>query len=1095
MYDQTTAGLIRSTPPLDGLDRQSLPDYFSRCYAAIVAHRVRLRAEEEPPEELSQARAFAQKLARTNEALVSLSPSRSDRRSAAFVAATAYQLVHQIDHLSGSGNSRASLTETGITADVSSMLLFLVAEASADATEVAQRLRLPDAGLERELARTLVELASGQLETTMERPLLSADEAVRTAPHLAAADALYYLTLQAVRLLASDLSGKPLGTTAPTAMLGHVKILAAPTERPLSPFGSQGHTPTLGPVALLPGPFHLASLLLATAETLTATSVIKVPPPEGLEPARWATFLGNIAERRPYIWPNLRDAIENGYLQAGTSSVVAFPTGAGKSAVSQLKIGAQLLAGKRTIFLAPTHALVDQTVRASRAAFPGWTIRTVRADEFPVATQDADAADILVLTPEACLLLLHTRPSDFDGVGLLVFDECHLIHARTVTDNRAADAMLCILNFVRVVPDADLLLLSAMIKNAPELATWLGELTRRPTLDFSMAWKPTRQLRGCLVYDEQRVTELQSLLDRERGPATTKSVPRRLKRRLTAQPHGFFSVRQTWASENREHYTLLSMGSEEPEFGTNEHWKLTPNAGAATEVLAVPAARAGIRTLVFSQSIPFAASIAERVSKQLGPCEITLTPEETRWLAVAVDELGGADKLYVDVHEQTVISRSATHHGQLLPEERRLIESLYARPDGLSVLAATATLGQGMNLPSEFVIIAQDSRFDQETDKLRMLEAWELLNAAGRAGRAGHNATGIVIVIPGQVVGLEDKEGRRDSRWRSLQKVFGQTDQCLAIDDPLTAVLDRIHNEGEDSDQFDRYVVSRLCGSGAKEGTESRLRQTLQSTFAAFRKRRQTNDSWIESRTEAAVALLPHLDPDDGSAATLQELSSNLGLPEEALSALRMDLLESSPPAAAPVGAWCDWMIKWLSVHPEEALQLLRPSDLEELFGSRFRKLDSDEARVALALPKLGSALHLWMNGETLSAVQPALTDSPHGRKKAASARKFVANLLPTLAYLFAAASTIVAREPRDGLTLPDAASRLSYVDQCVRLGFSSLEMYALYEEMRPVAPSRREVHREFGKLQTHLPTPVGIETWPELRARVAFARQSASEG
>ena len=182
MYDQTTADLIRSTPPLRDLDRQSLPDQFTEAFARLVALRARLRDGEKPSEDLGPTRDFVQRLARTNEALVGLSPDREDRRSAAFVAATAYQLVHQIDHLSGRVDSPARLTENGITADVSAMLLFLVAESSADATEISKRIRQPDsASLERELLFTLVELARGQVNSD-QRAAPSSPPARRCVP-------------------------------------------------------------------------------------------------------------------------------------------------------------------------------------------------------------------------------------------------------------------------------------------------------------------------------------------------------------------------------------------------------------------------------------------------------------------------------------------------------------------------------------------------------------------------------------------------------------------------------------------------------------------------------------------------------------------------------------------------------------------------------------------------------------------------------------------------------------------------------------------------------------------------------------------------
>ena len=71
-----------------------------------------------------------------------------------------------------------------------------------------------------------------------------------------------------------------------------------------------------------------------------------------------------IAERRPYLWQNHRQAIASGYLEPGTSAAISFPTGAGKSTLAELKIAAALLRGVKVVFLAPTLALVDQTARA-----------------------------------------------------------------------------------------------------------------------------------------------------------------------------------------------------------------------------------------------------------------------------------------------------------------------------------------------------------------------------------------------------------------------------------------------------------------------------------------------------------------------------------------------------------------------------------------------------------------------------------------------------------------------------------------------------------------------------------------------------------
>ena len=1092
MYDPTTADLIRATPELPELDRDKLPDRLTEAFAQVAALRVRLRTGDNPPEELTSTRQFARHLAQTNEALVALTPARGNRRSAAFVAATAYQLVYQIDALSEVSDTPARLTSTAIAPVVSAMLLFLIAESSADATEIAHRVRPPAASLEQELVRTLVDLARGQLRNITRRALPSAEDVAQSFGPDAASNALYHLTLRGVRRLAADLAGLPTDADDAPATLRRVQQLAAPIEDLAPPVTLEPDTVDLGPVALFSGPFHLASLLLSVADTLTDAAVVNLPAPPDLPPDTWRSFVAGVAQERPYLWPNHQHAISRGYLQHGVSSVIGFPTGAGKSAVSQMKIAATTLSGRNAVFLAPTHALVDQTVRDLGRAFPAAKVQGERADEFLFLAPNIQPHDILVMTPEACLLLGHIDPHVFDGVGVLVFDECHLIHPTTETDRRSVDAMLCIINFVRLAPHADLVLLSAMMKNTGEVAAWLAALTGRQALDFDMAWKPTRQLRGCVVYEQTRINELDAVLGAHRPQGLPKGVPKAVKSQLTAQPHGFFSIRQTWDSQLRADYAYLPFCAESPPLAASNWWRLTPNAGVVAAAIAVPAARTGINTLIFSQSIRLAASIATRVAKSLGPCALPLTQDEQRLAVVAIDELGDANQLYVDVRDHALTSRAASHHGQLLPEERRLIESLYARTGGLAVLSATPTLGQGMNLPSELVIIAEDSRFDEEKGQREMLEARELLNAAGRAGRAGKNATGVVVAIPGQVVGFDDTAAKIGPRWSRLQKIFGQTDQCLEIDDPLTAILDRIHSQSHPPDDLDRYVVSRLCGVVEHGDPEASVRDTVQRTFAAFRKRKEADSAWIQSRTEAALALLGDVDPNDDAARAVRDLSSLLGLPEDIVSSLTVDVLDSARPLRATVREWRTWMFQWMTTHAEQTARMLRPEDLERQFGSRYDHLTTERARVDYALPKLERALELWMAGEPLTVIQSVLHGTTADLRKSTSARKFVVRLLPTLAHIFAAPSLIIRRHWTDPLSDPqDVAPALFALAHCVRNGFSSLEMYALYDQL-PRSLHRREIHRRFRHLSPHLRPARGDETWTETRNRVTVAAVAA---
>ncbi|MDO5492309.1 MAG: DUF3516 domain-containing protein [Nesterenkonia sp.] len=83
------------------------------------------------------------------------------------------------------------------------------------------------------------------------------------------------------------------------------------------------------------------------------------------------------------------------------------------------------------------------------------------------------------------------------------------------------------------------------------------------------------------------------------------------------------------------------------------------------------------------------------------------------------------------------------HHAGMLPKYRRLVERL-AQEGLLKVICGTDTLGVGVNVPIRTVVLTALSKFDGE--RRRQLNAREFHQIAGRAGRAGFDTEGTVVV-------------------------------------------------------------------------------------------------------------------------------------------------------------------------------------------------------------------------------------------------------------------------------------------------------------------------------------------------------------
>src|SRR5215217_2912381 len=83
------------------------------------------------------------------------------------------------------------------------------------------------------------------------------------------------------------------------------------------------------------------------------------------------------------------------------------------------------------------------------------------------------------------------------------------------------------------------------------------------------------------------------------------------------------------------------------------------------------------------------------------------------------------------------------HHAGMLPKYRRLVEQL-AQAGLLKVICGTDTLGVGINVPIRTVLLTALSKYDGV--RTRQLNSREFHQIAGRAGRAGYDTAGTVVV-------------------------------------------------------------------------------------------------------------------------------------------------------------------------------------------------------------------------------------------------------------------------------------------------------------------------------------------------------------
>ena len=114
-----------------------------------------------------------------------------------------------------------------------------------------------------------------------------------------------------------------------------------------------------------------------------------------------------------------------------------------------------------------------------------------------------------------------------------------------------------------------------------------------------------------------------------------------------------------------------------------------------------------------------------------------------------------------------VRSGIGVHHAGMLPRYRRLVEQL-AQTGTLKVICGTDTLGVGINVPIRTVVFTGLAKFDGT--RHRLLKAREFHQIAGRAGRAGFDTAGTVIVqAPEHVIERARAASKAAEKGKKLQ--------------------------------------------------------------------------------------------------------------------------------------------------------------------------------------------------------------------------------------------------------------------------------------------------------------------------------------
>lgn len=167
------------------------------------------------------------------------------------------------------------------------------------------------------------------------------------------------------------------------------------------------------------------------------------------------------------LYPPQADAIGPALL--GENLVLAIPTASGKSLVAYLAIIASILRGGKALYIVPLRALASEKYEDLKE-FERIGIKVgVSVGDYDSPDPSLEKFDVIVATSERADSLLRHRINWLQQLTVVVADEVHLINDA----DRGPTLEVTLAKLRQVNPKAQVLALSATIKNSDQLAKWL----------------------------------------------------------------------------------------------------------------------------------------------------------------------------------------------------------------------------------------------------------------------------------------------------------------------------------------------------------------------------------------------------------------------------------------------------------------------------------------------------------------------------------------------------------------------------------------------------------------------------------------------
>lgn len=436
--------------------------------------------------------------------------------------------------------------------------------------------------------------------------------------------------------------------------------------------------------------------------------------------ANWRDYVSFNFDKKVPVWsffPSQRVAIQNGILSGETCSL-QMPTSSGKTSISELIIFDEYKKNTdcRILYLAPYRALASelkQTLAVNLGRL-GVSSKTIYGGNLPTLEEKTSILEVnlLIATPEKFMAVEDVFPGISETFTTIICDEGHLLD----DESRGLSYELLLSRFKENSQNKKrFIFISAIIPNISVVNSWLGGTPET------------------LISSNYRPTELEY--------AFLKKMERTNGYYLDVNPH-------KERPYNFQLYKYLFKVELEIPNGNGRVKRITTKKGISVAA-ALKATNSGTVALFAPHKRGhtgvegLASEAVYQLSNRTDFSLSSYSPESH--LINLVDYFTivfGSDYLLTQASALGILF----HHGDFPQSIREIIEDSL-RDSKIRLVICTNTLSEGVNLPIKTIVLHSTTRFNPYAQGNYLpIKIRDLKNLVGRAGRAGRETKGMVII-------------------------------------------------------------------------------------------------------------------------------------------------------------------------------------------------------------------------------------------------------------------------------------------------------------------------------------------------------------